>query len=200
MNGADFGAKRTSVADILLERGSARTRQCDWSDPEELGAVVSLETKPGYFVTNKVSFLSRQYRSKKFDPATNTPVMEDSRRRKRHCWECRRRCLVCDFTEPACRRCSAAGVECPGYGDAKPMRLEWLAPGRVISRGRRRKGKRQSDGEKGYQVNNIASRSQVLARTSYVPWFEMKTDVCALPQAAKYCEPSTRDVSLASPD
>ncbi|KAI8172005.1 hypothetical protein K4K51_011598 [Colletotrichum sp. SAR 10_75] len=152
----------------------------------QLGAVVSLVTKPGYFVTNKVSSVSRQYHSKEFGPAPMTLVMEDSRRRKRHCWECRRRCLVCDFTEPACRRCSAAGVECPGYGDAKPMRLEWLAPGRVISRGRRRKGKRQSDGEKRHQVNNVASQSQVLARTSYVPWFEMKTDVCALPQAAEY--------------
>ncbi|KAI8151729.1 hypothetical protein KHU50_011987 [Colletotrichum sp. SAR 10_65] len=84
------------------------------------------------------------------------------------------------------RRCSAAGVECPGYGDAKPMRLEWLAPGIVISRGRRRKSKRQSDGEKRCQLNNAASQSQVLASTSYVPWFEMKTDVCALPQAAEY--------------
>ncbi|KAI8304059.1 hypothetical protein K4K61_006432 [Colletotrichum sp. SAR11_59] len=83
-------------------------------------------------------------------------------------------------------RCSAASVECPGYGDVKPMRLEWLAPGRVVSRGRRRKGKRQSDGEKRCQVNDVASRSQVLARTSYVPWFQTKTDVCALPQAAEY--------------
>ncbi|KAK2732047.1 hypothetical protein CKAH01_01993 [Colletotrichum kahawae] len=113
--------------------------------------------------------------------------MEDSRRRKRHCWECRRRCLVCDFTEPACRRCSTAGVECPGYGDVKPMRLEWLAPGRVVSRGSRRKSKRQSDGENRCQVNNFASRSEeVPAKISYVPWFEMKTDVCALPQAAEY--------------
>ncbi|AEO64914.1 uncharacterized protein THITE_2012454, partial [Thermothielavioides terrestris NRRL 8126] len=58
---------------------------------------------------------------------------------KRHCWECRRRCLVCDFTEPACRRCSAAGVQCPGYGHVKPTRLKWLSPGRVVARADRKR-------------------------------------------------------------
>ncbi|OTB18169.1 hypothetical protein K445DRAFT_73332 [Daldinia sp. EC12] len=51
-------------------------------------------------------------------------------RSKRHCWECRRRCLVCDFTEPKCRRCSASGIECPGYNDVKPVKFKWLPPGR----------------------------------------------------------------------
>jgi hypothetical protein len=60
---------------------------------------------------------------------------------KRHCWECRRRCLVCDFTEPACRRCSAAGVQCPGYGHVKPTRLKWLSPGRVVARADRKRQK-----------------------------------------------------------
>ncbi|OHX00372.1 C6 zinc finger domain-containing protein [Colletotrichum incanum] len=55
---------------------------------------------------------------------------------KRHCWECRRRCLVCDFTSPACRRCLLSGVECPGYGKVKPIRLKWLTPGRVLSQNR----------------------------------------------------------------
>ncbi|KAK7993836.1 hypothetical protein PG989_007217 [Apiospora arundinis] len=59
---------------------------------------------------------------------------------KRHCWECRRRCLVCDFTTPSCKRCIAAGVECPGYGSTKPVRIQWLPPGRVKSR-RRKAGK-----------------------------------------------------------
>ncbi|KAF2851948.1 hypothetical protein T440DRAFT_488564 [Plenodomus tracheiphilus IPT5] len=36
--------------------------------------------------------------------------MEDLER-KRHCWQRRRNCVVCDSTEPACRRCSAAGVK-----------------------------------------------------------------------------------------
>jgi len=59
---------------------------------------------------------------------------------KRHCWECRRRCLVCDFTLPACKRCVSSGTVCPGYSDAKPPQLRWLAPGRVTSR--RHKGRR----------------------------------------------------------
>ncbi|KAJ5004563.1 hypothetical protein K4K57_012217 [Colletotrichum sp. SAR 10_99] len=46
--------------------------------------------------------------------------------------------------------------------------------------------KRQPDREKRCQVNNVARRSRVLASTSYVPWLEMKTDACALPQAAEY--------------
>ncbi|KAK4119657.1 C6 zinc finger domain-containing protein [Parathielavia appendiculata] len=57
---------------------------------------------------------------------------------KRHCWECLRRCLVCDSTRPACNRCTAAGTLCPGYSDVKPTRLRWLAPGTVRSRVRRR--------------------------------------------------------------
>ncbi|KAI1469851.1 fungal-specific transcription factor domain-containing protein [Daldinia caldariorum] len=65
--------------------------------------------------------------------------MESKPRSKRHCWECRRRCLVCDFTEPACRRCSTSGIECPGYGDVKPVKFKWLPPGKVVSRGRGRK-------------------------------------------------------------
>ncbi|KAK4238425.1 fungal-specific transcription factor domain-containing protein [Achaetomium macrosporum] len=58
---------------------------------------------------------------------------------KRHCWECRRRCLVCDFTEPACKRCSASGIACPGYSHVKPTRIKWLAPGKVVSRARPRR-------------------------------------------------------------
>ncbi|OIW28760.1 C6 zinc finger domain-containing protein [Coniochaeta ligniaria NRRL 30616] len=66
---------------------------------------------------------------------------------KRHCWECRRRCLVCDFSQPACKRCSSSGTVCPGYSDAKPPRLRWLAPGRVTSRRHRGKRARSSDTE-----------------------------------------------------
>ncbi|PLB51393.1 hypothetical protein P170DRAFT_455556 [Aspergillus steynii IBT 23096] len=54
--------------------------------------------------------------------------------RKRHCWECLRRSLVCDFTRPQCTRCSTAGVACPGYGATEPRRLKWLPPGKVTSR------------------------------------------------------------------
>ncbi|KAL2819545.1 fungal-specific transcription factor domain-containing protein [Aspergillus cavernicola] len=61
--------------------------------------------------------------------------------RKRHCWECLRLSLVCDFTEPECKRCSVAGVTCPGYGETKPLRLNWVAPGKVRSRTRKTKDK-----------------------------------------------------------
>ncbi|KAH5530016.1 hypothetical protein HBI27_226290 [Parastagonospora nodorum] len=59
--------------------------------------------------------------------------------RKRHCWQCRRNCVVCDSTEPECQRCSAAGALCLGYGDVEPRRLRWLEPGKVLSRNRRAK-------------------------------------------------------------
>lgn len=44
--------------------------------------------------------------------------------RRRQCWECRRRRLVCDFSLPGCRKCYTAGVECPGYDEKKP--LKWV--------------------------------------------------------------------------
>ncbi|EAW16759.1 Zn(II)2Cys6 transcription factor [Aspergillus fischeri NRRL 181] len=56
--------------------------------------------------------------------------MED---RQRHCWECLRRSLVCDFIRPQCKRCSTSGIVCPGYEDKEPFRLKWLPPGRSKS-------------------------------------------------------------------
>ncbi|EAL86331.1 C6 finger domain protein, putative [Aspergillus fumigatus Af293] len=56
--------------------------------------------------------------------------MED---RPRHCWECLRRSLVCDFIRPQCKRCSTSGIVCPGYEDKAPFRLKWLPPGRSKS-------------------------------------------------------------------
>lgn len=53
---------------------------------------------------------------------------------KRRCWECLRRRLVCDCTRPSCRKCLISGIECPGYGEKKP--LTWLAPGKVLARPR----------------------------------------------------------------
>lgn len=46
-----------------------------------------------------------------------------------HCWECKRRRLVCDSTRPACTRCQIARVNCPGYSSNKPLR--WVRPGQV---------------------------------------------------------------------
>jgi hypothetical protein len=49
--------------------------------------------------------------------------MED---KKRKCWECRRRRLVCDLARPGCTRCQSAGRACPGYRLDKP--LKWMQP------------------------------------------------------------------------
>lgn len=59
---------------------------------------------------------------------------------RQQCWECRRRRLVCDGTQPVCTKCQAARIVCPGYADKKP--LTWLAPGQVMSRTRRKKSPR----------------------------------------------------------
>lgn len=55
-------------------------------------------------------------------------------RRKQHCWECLHLSLVCDSAYPACARCVASGVDCPGYGGTRPVRYKWLTPGTVKSR------------------------------------------------------------------
>ncbi|KAF6817159.1 hypothetical protein CSOJ01_02579 [Colletotrichum sojae] len=106
-------------------------------------------------------------------------------RPKRHCWECRRRCLVCDFTEPSCQRCTAASVDCPGYGDVKPTRLRWVATGKVTSRGRRGNAKRSI--EDSYKQQRRTTQPEFSAWTiAYTPRFKLNTDICALPQAVEY--------------
>jgi hypothetical protein len=54
----------------------------------------------------------------------------------RQCWECLKRRLVCDYSLPGCKKCRKAGRECPGYDEQKP--LQWVQPGRVTFRKRRR--------------------------------------------------------------
>lgn len=72
------------------------------------------------------------------DPLAPEPVAATTDRHERQqCWECRRRRLVCDGTQPVCTKCRAARIVCPGYADKKP--LTWLAPGQVMSRNRRKK-------------------------------------------------------------
>jgi hypothetical protein len=112
-------------------------------------------------------------------------------RRKRHCWECRRRYLVCDSTEPECRRCSASGVTCPGYSDVKPTRIRWLAPGTVNSRTRKRDPSLSDENEKKLLKQQVALATE-LRNCIAVPPFQMKTDVCALAQAAEYCRSRPR--------
>lgn len=54
--------------------------------------------------------------------------MEDKRRK---CWDCRRRRLVCDLARPGCSKCQSAGRSCPGYGSNKP--LKWMQPPEEIN-------------------------------------------------------------------
>lgn len=109
---------------------------------------------------------------------------------RRHCWECLRRCLVCDSTRPGCRRCSAAGTACPGYGDVKPTRLRWLAPGQVSSRRRRNLETTETTSLAERREQSKCARTQPANRSGHVaiPRFEFTTVACALAQAANYCQ------------
>ena len=113
---------------------------------------------------------------------------------KRHCWECLRRCLVCDSTKPACSRCTAAGGLCPGYGDVKPTRLRWVAPGKVNSRVRRRGGSCSAEPSKpgfhgqSFTADTSATVSRPNAKNISIPRFNMDTDTNALVNAAEYCK------------
>ncbi|KAF2107717.1 fungal-specific transcription factor domain-containing protein [Lophiotrema nucula] len=60
---------------------------------------------------------------------------------KRQCWECLKRRLVCDYTQPSCKKCINAGRECPGYDEKKP--LKWLDPGRVTSKSKNKSRQRK---------------------------------------------------------
>jgi hypothetical protein len=118
--------------------------------------------------------------------------------RKRHCWECRRRCLVCDSTEPTCNRCSIAGISCPGYGNVKPTRLRWLTPGKVRSRKRRSSERPNTalqivrNDRHGLAIGNTET---VLSRFDIqipISRFEMVTECCLIAQGVEYCEPTSQ--------
>ncbi|KAB8226312.1 C6 zinc finger domain-containing protein [Aspergillus novoparasiticus] len=97
--------------------------------------------------------------------------------RKRHCWECLRRSLVCDFSQPQCKRCSATGIVCPGYTDRQPLRLRWLAPGRVKSR-------RQKPTNK--NTKEITEKHPASPNDVVTPPKELKTDLHVFVQATEY--------------
>lgn len=111
---------------------------------------------------------------------------------KRHCWECRRRCLVCDSGEPGCKRCLTSGMSCPGYGDVKPTRLKWMAPGRVVSRDQKHKKtlrhKNQDDNEEitADLIRHITSAEQYTRMI--IPQLEMNDEVQVIVQALEYCK------------
>ncbi|KAF2471146.1 C6 zinc finger domain-containing protein [Lindgomyces ingoldianus] len=117
--------------------------------------------------------------------------MEENR--KRHCWECLRRCLVCDSTRPICKRCSTSGTVCPGYSDAKPARLRWLAPGRVKSRNRRLKETPSNKIENSHDEMTTRAMAELSRWTDdlVIPRFEINTETCDLVQAAEYCKDNT---------
>lgn len=106
--------------------------------------------------------------------------------RKRHCWECLRRSLVCDFTEPECKRCIKSGTPCPGYGEKEPLRLNWLAPGKVKSRTRARKTKAGGHGSKEpvITINERAKNPDFLI----IPRNCFKVNADAIFDAVDYCK------------
>ncbi|KAI1489870.1 fungal-specific transcription factor domain-containing protein [Biscogniauxia mediterranea] len=89
--------------------------------------------------------------------SSSVPIHDDGR--KKHCWECRRRRLVCDSTQPTCNRCRQARIVCPGYEDHQPLR--WLAPGKVTSRNRRPKGGTGARGAKS-NANSASARKSII--------------------------------------
>lgn len=126
--------------------------------------------------------------------------------RKRHCWECLRRRLVCDFQQPGCKRCAASKVECPGYGETPPMRVKWLAPGKVTSRQRKGTSNHQQHCRDSSTSTSIPATSSEISRKSSgfsspdssdetqheeIPRLHLKTDYHALIDSVEYCmEPS----------
>ncbi|AEO58617.1 hypothetical protein MYCTH_2065658 [Thermothelomyces thermophilus ATCC 42464] len=132
---------------------------------------------------------------------------------RRHCWECLRRCLVCDSTRPACNRCAATGYPCPGYGDVKPTRLVWLAPGKVKSRTRRRKEattvsakpneprdyRQPSDSDPQTSTPALFDPSDAILRI-FLSRFGVYTDADALVHGAEYCNFHTLHAMLTRPE
>lgn len=110
---------------------------------------------------------------------------------KRQCWECFRRRLVCDTSEPSCKKCTSAGKTCPGYGATEP--LKWLAPStnRCLTQRQKRKatGNRwcyTTTTEKTIENHKVPQEhSQVLRVNASLG--ELKPDDSAIVEAALYC-------------
>jgi len=124
--------------------------------------------------------------------------------RERHCWECLRRRLVCDFQQPGCKRCAASEVECPGYGETPPMRVKWLAPGKVKSRQRKCTSNHQQHCKDSSTSTTLPATSSEISRKSSgfsstdsttsddtqheeSPRLHLKTDYHALIDSVEYC-------------
>ncbi|KAK1832600.1 arginine metabolism regulation protein II [Podospora conica] len=81
--------------------------------------------------------------------------------KKKKCWECRRRRLVCDSTRPGCTKCQSAGRPCPGYGLNKP--LKWMqTPQHVEFRHVPRRQLASSSGNTDSQESDLDSHARSL--------------------------------------
>lgn len=134
----------------------------------------------------------------------STVVASKAKAARKQCWECHRRRLVCDSSLPGCNKCRAAGVECPGYGEKKP--LKWLTPGKVTSHTRQRRvplsrkgnnatfipataSANSSDTDKPADLSRdrrkYAERGMV---TVSPPTAGFKTEACDAIEAISYCQ------------
>jgi hypothetical protein len=86
------------------------------------------------------------------DTSSSSTTGPSATGRQRHCWECLRRRLVCDATQPVCNRCRNNGIVCPGYEEKQPLR--WVAPGKVTARKQRRRQQQQQ------KANNVGGTSR----------------------------------------
>lgn len=110
-----------------------------------------------------------------------------------HCWECRRRRLVCDATRPVCKKCQDSKIVCPGYDEKQPLR--WLKPGRVTCRTRKSKagggGSRKDAAESGEGSGTATKYGELIhEEVKLITNFEMVTNTEIVVQAAYYCKPS----------
>ncbi|RYO92582.1 hypothetical protein DL766_008738 [Monosporascus sp. MC13-8B] len=106
-----------------------------------------------------------------------------------HCWECRRRQLVCDSTRPVCKKCRLSRIVCPGYDDKQHLR--WLAPGKVTFRPRKSKpaAKRKATGDAEKRPDDDDSYGRLDEnRVRVITNFEMRTETCTAVKAAHYCK------------
>lgn len=124
----------------------------------------------------------------------STPSSSDDQKSpRRQCWECLSHRWVCDSLRPACTRCRTAGINCPGYGDKKP--LTWLAPGKVLSRPRKSRKTTQSQlrtKEKTERTRQPPIKEHALPTTSWDimqlrSGVELRSDTCDMVEAVCYC-------------
>jgi hypothetical protein len=117
--------------------------------------------------------------------------------RKKQCWECQTRRLVCDSTRPKCTKCKKRGVNCSGYS-GKPF--VWVPTGKVTStkagtpltRSRRHKhGRATSESSRRPDADSCTisgatpgiSESAVLPISTYLP-----LEIYHLAEAIEYCK------------